>query len=1716
MRFLGLTTGHLPALAILFVLVLLSSNVAGVELSGPVPHTAKSLPDNEAVTKHVPPTPRPTSECPVPKGWLPLCPGPQGTVVPLGASGTPWTMVSNGTGMGDDSSNGGMVYDAADNYTMLVGWEGTWTFNGATWTYLNISTPFIPNGGNTGPAIYPSLAFDPDPSNCFVGTHGCVVMLLGYNGTNSEFEFQYAGGVWKNVTSETMITSLYSTSLMPPIRGTSLVWDSNYSTCDVHPIGIYNMTGCLLAIGGFAANTSCPSPCDNGSTNRTWEYLPTDGWSELTNDINLWLANNYGPMQFVGPMQATFDPILHEVLMRDPNVGYEQIQSPARGNRTPANWVAQGAHYYVLAPQPYAPYIPEWQPIVPGCPADVGFCTSTLNATYSVPWVFNAANDFLMNFGGAFGTYGGYNHPYWTNGTYAFVGDTTSPVSHSWVNLTALAGLGSGTKPEPSERSGAMMVYDPKPSDCGNPVPAHGCVLLYGGLTNPYQVLYGSFEVWRFWLPVTPEVYAAPNNVASGSALWLNVTVLGGTGHYTYYNRSWVNNDNPTGCGPGPTQYFSGTRANQAWCVPVLSASCGSNPWSNFFNITVTVTDTANETGVSGPTPVEVEPSPLTIHFYRQYAVMYPGLSAMSALGPGFAPNQGNDFGIVAWANAYSYSSPSAWFPNSVQADIVGLGGLTVQTSLVAPSNQLVWVVNVPQSYILKMGSFEQIEFQVEFQCAVVHTVLDLNATSGAVKEPYFPVGNSNEFGLVEPDQFLSTLWNYVIPTLNYTHLVTLTSTVSQPNAGSGYAPFNWSWTLSATIKLDFAKELGASLPSPLSGAANLVSPVSISLSISSGGAVGLTGAYAFPSFKIAGLPFNISVSASAQGKWQIVQTLQGSSFVSNLVLTNLSVGVTVSTTVSASIPISPFGFSIPGVGSIGLTITFTFTLSVGVSLWLSEKQGGTLFLGILPAQVANLETLIKVIIGVAVGISILGFGVSLGGTLEFDIYLESTGPFLRGMLIAGTVYVSVSAWFFSASVNLIQGTFWQEGNPTPGSVHHPENGTTSNGSFVIGPRFYNGTGYQQLLWTPGAFNGTLMGDTFPEGSYSLASGSNGSYLAYATDNVSRARSQGLSIGLLHVDPTGRTVQPVAMPATPGEDTIQPTLATLPDGSLLAMWQALPGSETSVTSPYAIRNTLLQYSELNAGTGSWSPVQTIASWGFPSSAVYSACGTDPRVAFFDTPTIFAHTGNLVEYDLATGMELYNASVTAPSQITSFDCSSGLLSWQDMLLGHHVTNLSSGTSWNIPSLPGYNVSQVFGVAGAPGVIGVLYRNQTNSQVQLLRSSGGTPLAYWYGGNNISGVEAAADGGGFVLAAQSGKDVGVYLLTGGSQSLLRYFLWPHLDSAQLSLSNGNAVVVGETQYTAGNQTLRNLTLGIVPILGLSAITATPPALDAGTPVTLSVTPEYAMGPVHYAWSGLPPGCASQDAPVIHCTPSTGGNYSVQATVTDGRGFSAKSSVLHLEVSPPLSIVSSRLSRSSVEAGNSMSMSTLVKGGVGIYSYTWTGLPPGCRSVDSPQLTCTPTIPGNYTVGVEVNDTSGEAASVVAGTLAVVPPLSLNGISASSDPVATGSTARFSAEISGGAAPFLYYWHVTPTTCQFTATATSSCNFGASGSYLVTLVVTDADGAIASSSLQVLVGSPTVTASSTPFWWYALLAGAAALLVANVIVWWWPRTPAPDNHP
>jgi PKD repeat protein len=161
---------------------------------------------------------------------------------------------------------------------------------------------------------------------------------------------------------------------------------------------------------------------------------------------------------------------------------------------------------------------------------------------------------------------------------------------------------------------------------------------------------------------------------------------------------------------------------------------------------------------------------------------------------------------------------------------------------------------------------------------------------------------------------------------------------------------------------------------------------------------------------------------------------------------------------------------------------------------------------------------------------------------------------------------------------------------------------------------------------------------------------------------------------------------------------------------------------------------------------------------------------------------------------------------------------------------------------------------------------------------------------------------------------------------------------------------------------------------------AFQAVPSTLTAGTDTNLTVSAHGGTGTLSYAYTGLPPGCVSSDLASLECRPSTAGVYLVTVTVTDAVGLQASASVtLTVEqVSGGPTISSFDAAPASVATGATSVLTVVASGGTGALHFYFTGLPPGCSSLDQTSLSCTPTSPGDFTVRVYVNDTSGNSAT------------------------------------------------------------------------------------------------------------------------------------------
>jgi len=153
--------------------------------------------------------------------------------------------------------------------------------------------------------------------------------------------------------------------------------------------------------------------------------------------------------------------------------------------------------------------------------------------------------------------------------------------------------------------------------------------------------------------------------------------------------------------------------------------------------------------------------------------------------------------------------------------------------------------------------------------------------------------------------------------------------------------------------------------------------------------------------------------------------------------------------------------------------------------------------------------------------------------------------------------------------------------------------------------------------------------------------------------------------------------------------------------------------------------------------------------------------------------------------------------------------------------------------------------------------------------------------------------------------------------------------------------------------------------------------PHSLDLGQTVTFSVVMVTGAQTVSYSYSGLPAGCVTTNDSSLTCTPSTVGDYTVTILAMDSKGVTVTSSV-GLTVNSPPTLSSFTVSPSPADTSRASKFNVIVDNGTGTLDYSYSGLPQGCISQDSPTLFCTPSNTGNYQVKVVVTDEAGKNAS------------------------------------------------------------------------------------------------------------------------------------------
>ena len=291
---------------------------------------------------------------------------------------------------------------------------------------------------------------------------------------------------------------------------------------------------------------------------------------------------------------------------------------------------------------------------------------------------------------------------------------------------------------------------------------------------------------------------------------------------------------------------------------------------------------------------------------------------------------------------------------------------------------------------------------------------------------------------------------------------------------------------------------------------------------------------------------------------------------------------------------------------------------------------------------------------------------------------------------------------------------------------------------------------------------------------------------------------------------------------------------------------------------------------------------------------------------------------------------------------------------------------------------------------------------------------------------------------------------------------------------------------------------------PALVVGAPTASVGSVDYGQPVTFTAHPSGGSGSYSiYTWAGLPTPC-SGTGPAVSCTPNNGtGAYSVTYTATDSNSYVSPSSLaLSFTVYTDPGEAPPAASHTSVDVGQSVNFSVDVSGGSGGGSYDWSyGTLTGCTPTGS-ALACAPTAPGTFTVSYAWTDSNGmmaEGTTSLTFTVYADPEAQL---APNSPSILEGQSMTLTATTLAGASPYTYAWSGLPTGCTAPTEATLTCTPSVTGTFVITVTVTDANG-VSSSTAATLTVNPSFLGLPADEGYALFGIGIAALAIGMGVV-------------
>ena len=283
---------------------------------------------------------------------------------------------------------------------------------------------------------------------------------------------------------------------------------------------------------------------------------------------------------------------------------------------------------------------------------------------------------------------------------------------------------------------------------------------------------------------------------------------------------------------------------------------------------------------------------------------------------------------------------------------------------------------------------------------------------------------------------------------------------------------------------------------------------------------------------------------------------------------------------------------------------------------------------------------------------------------------------------------------------------------------------------------------------------------------------------------------------------------------------------------------------------------------------------------------------------------------------------------------------------------------------------------------------------------------------------------------------------------------------------------------------------VTVTVNSALVAPTVTATPTTVNQGQTSSLSSTAvSTGTSPYMYQWLQKAPSASSYSA-ISGATSSsysfattgstTTGAWSFELQVTDAASALVTSNSVSITVNSALSVSISPTSVT-LNVGQSQTFSATASGGSGSYSsYQWyvSGVAQSGQTAST--FSYSPVSSGSYSITVTVTDSLGTtSAQSTAATVAVNAVLSVT-VSPISWAMDVGQSKTFTATPVGGSGSYtVYQWYVDSALQNGQTASTFSYSPVSSGSYSITVTVTDSLG---TTSAQSTAATVTVSASPT----------------------------------